>query len=307
MTGEKGDEFFTQASAALLRTVSARDTSRMIPDAERLFPLILIARVTPGTPLLPDDWPTNDQSRALAGRRLTAQVHVSREQITGYNVVGMVRGATHPGSYVAYGAHLDHVGIGEVVNGDSIYNGADDDGSGSMAVLALARAYAQGPRAGRSVLFVWHAGEEKGLLGSEWFTAHPTVPLDSIAAQLNADMIGRNHADSLYIVGPAAAPKGQSRLLGDVVDSVNSTATRPFIFNREWDSPIHPEQIYFRSDHYMYARKGVPIVFFTTGLHADYHKPSDDVAKIDFEKMVRVAELMRRAGWAVANRNAPLK
>ena len=304
LTGTKGDDLFYQAGSSLLRAVTARDTSRMVPDAERQFPLILLARVTPGTPLLPADWPTNDKSGPLAGRRLSARVNVVREQITGYNVVGMVRGSTHAGTYVAYGAHLDHVGVSEPVNGDSIYNGADDDGSGSMAVLALARTYAQGPRPARSVLFVWHAGEEKGLLGSQWFTDHPTVPLDSIIAHLNADMIGRNHPDTVYIVGPAAAPKGQSKALGSIVDSVNTASSRPFVFNRVWDSPSHPERIYFRSDHYMYARKGIPIVFFTTGLHPDYHKPSDDVSKIDFDKMARITELLRKTGWVVANRES---
>jgi Zn-dependent M28 family amino/carboxypeptidase len=128
------------------------------------------------------------------------------------------------------------------------------------------------------------------------------VPIDSIVAQVNADMIGRNAAELLYVVGPAAAPQGQSRRLGAIVDSVNATLATPFVFNREWDSPTHPEHIYERSDHYNYAQKGIPIVFFTSGLHDNYHKVSDDVAKIDFAKMSRVAELVFRTGQAVGNR-----
>ena len=140
------------------------------------------------------------------------------------------------------------------------------------------------------------------MLGSEWFVTHPTVPLDSIVAQLNADMIGRNAADSLMLVGPRAAPNGQSRTLGVLVDSVNATLARPFTIDRTWDSPDHPEQIYFRSDHYSYAKRGIPIVFYTTGLHADYHKVTDEVSKIDFDKLSRVSELIMRSALAVANR-----
>jgi Zn-dependent M28 family amino/carboxypeptidase len=153
----------------------------------------------------------------------------------------------------------------------------------------------------RSVLFVWHVGEEKGLLGSSWFTDHPTVPIDSIVAQINADMIGRNADSLLYVVGPLAAPNGQSKRLGAIVDSVNGALARPFTINREWDSPTHPEHIYERSDHYNYARKGIPIVFLTTGLHDDYHKVSDDPRKIEFDKMARVTRLMVEVGRAVAN------
>src|SRR5262249_55227189 len=160
------------------------------------------------------------------------------------------------------------IGIQKPERGDSIANGADDDGSGSVALLAIARAaVTQRPAPKRSMLFVWHTGEELGLYGSEWFVAHPSVPLDSIIAQLNADMIGRNARDSLYIVGPKAAPNGQSAVLGRIADSVNAKFRPPFDINREWDSPTHPEQIYYRSDHYNYARNHIPVLFFTSGLH----------------------------------------
>jgi Zn-dependent M28 family amino/carboxypeptidase len=265
--------------------------------------MIAVAPLRAGSPFLPSDWPGSRKSRALPRTRFTASLRTERETANGYNVVGVVRGSDPAlrQSYVAYGAHYDHIGIQPAVGGDSIANGADDDGSGSTALLALARAFQQGPRPRRSVLFVWHTGEEKGLFGSARFVDRPTVPIDSVVAQLNADMIGRNAPDSLYVVGPAAAPRGQSRRLGEVVDSVNGAGERPFTFNREWDSPTHPEQIYFRSDHYNYARKGVPIVFFTTGLHEDYHKVTDEVGKIDFDKMARVSRLMYDVGAALAN------
>jgi Zn-dependent M28 family amino/carboxypeptidase len=172
-----------------------------------------------------------------------------------------------------------------------------------MALLAVARAATLAPqRPRRSLLFVWHTGEELGLFGSEWFTSHPTVPLDSVVAQLNADMIGRNAPDSLYLVGPNAAPNGQSRVLGAIVDSVNASLPRPFQINREWDSLTHPEQIYYRSDHYNYAKHGVPIVFFTAGLHVDYHRVTDEPSKLDYGKLSRVARLIYDSGTAVANR-----
>jgi Zn-dependent M28 family amino/carboxypeptidase len=128
------------------------------------------------------------------------------------------------------------------------------------------------------------------------------VPLDSIVAQLNADMVGRNGDDSLYIVGPGAAPNGQSATLGAVIDSVNATTARPFAFNREWDTTTHPERIYFRSDHFNYARKGIPIVFFTTGLHPQYHQVTDEAGLINYPKMERIGNLMYRAGFALGDR-----
>jgi Zn-dependent M28 family amino/carboxypeptidase len=227
-----------------------------------------------------------------------------KSPIVGYNVVAAVRGSDPAlrQTYVAYGSHYDHIGIMPAVSGDSIANGADDDGSGSMAMLAIARVMQQAPvKPKRSMLFVWHIGEEKGLLGSSYFTDHPTVPIDSIVAQINADMIGRNADSLLYIVGPLAAPNNQSKRLGAIVDSVNASSPTPFKLNREWDSATHPEHIYERSDHFNYAKKGIPIVFLTTGLHDDYHKVSDEVSKIEFEKMARVTRLIVEVGRAVAS------
>jgi hypothetical protein len=297
------EELYMQLLPGVLRSASLVTDRAEVPEDARPLPLVLIGRVRPGSPFLPEGWPADDRPQVLAGRRLSAQLDVRRERFTGYNIVAIARGtdAALNRSYVAYGAHYDHVGVLPAVDGDSIANGADDDGSGSVALLEIARAFRERP-ARRSALFVWHTGEEKGLLGSEYFTNHATVPVDSIVAQLNADMIGRNAPALLYVVGPAAAPNGQSRALGRMVDSVNATLPTPFTFNREWDSPTHPEHIYERSDHFNYAQKGIPIVFFTTGLHDEYHTVSDEVGKIDFAKMSRVAELMFRTGQAVGNR-----
>ena len=128
------------------------------------------------------------------------------------------------------------------------------------------------------------------------------MPIDSIVVQLNADMIGRNGSDSLYIVGPASAPKQQSVALGAIADSVNAALGRPFVLDRSFDSPTHPERIYYRSDHYNYASKGIPILFFTTGLHPDYHKVTDSPEKIDYAKLARISEYVWRVGLAVGNR-----
>ena len=297
------DSLYDDVAAQFTAPVSPASDAAPAAGGPRPLPMIAVAPLRAGSPFLPTDWPGNRKSRALPRTRFTAALTTGRESTTSYNVIGVVRGSDPAlrGSYVAFGAHYDHIGIQPAVNGDSIANGADDDGSGSMALLAIARAFQQGPRPKRSVLFVWHTAEEKGLFGSARFVDNPTVPIDSIVAQLNADMIGRNAADSLYVVGPAAAPQGQSRRLGAILDSVNSAGARPFAFNREWDSPTHPEQIYFRSDHYNYARKGVPIVFLTSGLHADYHKVSDEADKIDYDKLARVSRLLYDVGAAVGN------
>jgi hypothetical protein len=276
-------------------------------NVQRAFPMVAIARVTSGSPFVPPDWPTNDRSRILPSRFI-ARLSEKVDTVVTHNVIGIVRGSdpARRNTYVAFGAHYDHVGTQPPTptNRDTVFNGADDDGSGSVGLLAIARAWAQGggPKPPRSGLFVWHIGEELGLFGSAWFTAHPTVPIDSIVAQINADMIGRNNPDSLYIVGPGAAPNGQSRVLGQVVDSVNAQQAKPFAFNREWDTLTHPERIYYRSDHFNYATKGIPIVFFTTGLHPQYHQLDDEAGLIDYAKLARVSSLMSDVGMALARR-----
>ena len=299
-TGELAEEFDALASQL---TAGMRLGA---PEVEqpRQLPMVLIGVAADQSSMLPAGFPTNDAPGALPAT-FEASLAVEQQPVDAHNVVGMVRGSDPAlrDSYVAIGAHLDHIGIQTPVNGDSIANGADDDGSGSMGVLHVAESWARNiTKPKRSALFVWHTGEEKGLFGSEWFTDHPPVPIDSVVAQLNADMIGRNHADSLYIVGPEAAPQQQSVVVGAIVDSVNATLARPFAFNREWDSPTHPERIYFRSDHFSYASKGIPIVFFTTGLHDDYHKVSDEPDKIEYDKLARVSTLLLRVGEAIANR-----
>lgn len=189
---------------------------------------------------------------------------------------------------------------------DSIDNGADDDGSGSVSVLEIAEQFAAArPRPKRSILFVWHTGEELGLLGSRFFTDHPTVPRDSIIAQLNMDMVGRGDATDLPGGGPdylqLVGSRRLSTELGDLVESVNQTEAHPLAFDYSFDAPGHPERIYCRSDHYMYARYGIPITFFTTGLHADYHQVTDEPQYIDYDHMARVDRLVYDIAMKLAN------
>ena len=231
-------------------------------------------------------------------RKATAPIEAS-------NVAAVLPGSdpARAGQYIAIGAHHDHDGIGAAEEGDSIFNGADDDGSGTVAVLEIAERLASLPaaeRPARSILFVWHTAEEKGLLGSDQFTRDPPVPRDSIVAQLNIDMIGRNSPDSLYLVGSRRI----ATELGDAVEAVNARQPRPFSFDYSWDVPGHPERIYCRSDHFNYARYGIPVTFFTSGLHPDYHKVSDEVERIDFDKLARVARLIGDVAVEMANRAA---
>ena len=200
---------------------------------------------------------------------------------------------------------------------DSIYNGADDDGSGSMSVLEIAERFASAPtRPKRSILFVWHVAEELGLFGSEYFTDHPTVPRDSIVAQLNMDMVGRGAVTDFTGVSKAGAPLhggpgyvqlvGARRLsteLGDLMERVNTRQRIGLNFDYSIDADGHPQNIYCRSDHYEYARYGIPVVFFTTGGHADYHQVTDEPQYIDYGRMAQISTFVYRAATEVANLN----
>jgi hypothetical protein len=189
---------------------------------------------------------------------------------------------------------------------DSIFNGADDDGTGSMALLELAEYFSTtSAKPKRSIVFVWHAGEEKGLWGSEYFTDHPTVPRDSIVAQLNMDMIGRGGANDEKDGGPGYVQLiGSKRLsteLGDIVDMTGKKQSTPMKIDYTYDANGHPQQYYCRSDHYEYARYGIPIAFFSTGGHRDYHQQTDEPQYIDYDQLLRVTNFVRDVATTVAN------
>ena len=245
------------------------------------------------------------------------------------NVVGIVEGSDPKlkDTYVLFGAHYDHIGYQETQRsgafpgggnnaggctgqtretprpGDIINNGADDDGSGTVAVMAIAKAFALGPKPKRSLLFVWHSGEEAGLYGSRYNADFPIVPIDKIAAQLNIDMVGRNRCDdpkeenTVYVVGSDRI----STELHNLNEDANAGLPTPMKLDYEMNDPADPESIYTRSDHYSYAAKGIPIIFYTTGLHKDYHYLTDEVSKIDFPKMAHITQLVYATGTKVAN------
>ena len=181
---------------------------------------------------------------------------------------------------------------------DSINNAADDDGSGSMALLEIAEALSQGKeKPKRSVLFVWHAGEELGLLGARHFAQNPTVPRDSIIAQINIDMIGRGGAEDLVNGGPGyVGVVGSRRLstqLGDLVESVNAAGGHGLKFDYGLDANGHPQNIYCRSDHAEYAKFGIPVAFFFTGLHGDYHQVTDEPQYINYPNYTRITRYLQ--------------
>jgi Peptidase family M28 len=222
-----------------------------------------------------------------------------RQQVVGTtmvpNTIGILEGSDPrlKNEYVVYSAHMDHIGI-TGSEPDSINNGADDDGSGTVGVLELAEAYTQrNARPKRSMIFMTVSGEEKGLWGSNYFTEHPTVPIKDIVADLNIDMIGRNWKDTIVAIGM------QHSDLGSTLERVGQS--HPDLRMKPIDDIWPQEGLYFRSDHYNFAKKGVPILFFTSGLHDDYHKVTDSPDKIDGEKESRILKLLFFLGQDVAN------
>ena len=237
---------------------------------------------------------------------------VDHDSLRAYNTVMRPRGANDPPGEpdaeqaARIRAMVDSVRKLRPARMDSIVNGADDDGSGSMALLEIAEALARsGTRPKRSLLFVWHTGEESGLQGSRWFTDNPTVPRDSIVAQINTDMIGRGGPDSETSRDPAYMQViGSRRLsteLGDLAETVNREGGHGFEFDYGYDADGHPDNFYCRSDHYMYARYGIPITFFSTGGHRDYHQVTDEMQYLDFDKYARVTRFVGAVAEAVAN------
>ncbi len=214
------------------------------------------------------------------------------------NVVAKAAG-TDPqlkNEYVLFSGHHDHDGVGVPVDRDSIWNGADDNASVTVGMLAIARAWAAKPGK-RSALFVWHGAEERGLLGSRWYTAHPTVKKEAIVAVLNGDMIGRNAPDSAALLG-TTSHKNSTQLV-DMAMKANQQQTH-FKVDFSWDDAKHPENWYFRSDHLPYAQAGIPAIFFTTLLHADYHTPKDEPSRIDIVKLAKMSKWMYATGWMVS-------
>lgn len=216
------------------------------------------------------------------------------------NVVGILEGSDPAlrDEYIVYSAHMDHVGVGRTVQGgDSIFNGADDDASGTATIMEVAEAMASLDRAPRrSMIFLLVSGEEKGLLGSAYFADNPSVPVERMVANINADMVGRNWPDTIVAIGKEHSD------LGETLNRVNEA--HPEIGMTAIDDLWPDERFYFRSDHFNFARKGVPILFFFNGTHEDYHRASDELDKIDTEKTARIGQLIFYLGLEVSETDA---
>ena len=230
--------------------------------------------------------------------RLTVRLELKDSvlsRLTAPNTVGILEGSDPAlkNEYLVYSAHMDHIGI-TPGRPDSINNGADDDASGTAGVVELAEAFSRpGARPRRSIVFLTVSGEEKGLWGSRYFSEHPAVPLEQIVANLNIDMIGRNWPDTIVAIGKEHSD------LGTTLERVN--AAHPELRMTAIDDRWPEERFYFRSDHYNFARKGVPILFFFNGVHPDYHEVTDSPDKIDAEKESRILKLLFYLGQDIAN------
>jgi hypothetical protein len=236
--------------------------------------------------------------------------HTEVKDLKAVDVLGYLPGTDLKDELVIFSAHYDHIGLNPE-GPDKVNNGADDDGSGTTGVLEMARAFTEAKKAGhgprRSLLFLGNVGEEKGLLGSEYYSDHPVFPLANTIADVNTDMIGRigydyqgkpDSANSIYVVGSAML----SKELKQINETANNTYTKLHL-DYKYDDPNDPERVYYRSDHYNFAKHGIPIVFYTSGLHDDYHKPGDEVSKINFPALVKRAQLAFYTGWELANRD----
>ena len=238
-----------------------------------------------------------------ADARVVASIFSDTFTYPSVNIVARVPGRDPKlaPEYVLFSAHQDHDGERYPVDGDAIWNGADDNATTAVALLAIGRAMSASPGR-RSALFVWHGAEERGLMGSRWYVKHPTVPLASIVAVLNGDMIGRNDPKTAALLG-VLPPHRNSAPLVEMALAAN-TAVAGFQLDHSWDDPQHREGWYYRSDHLPYARAGIPALFFTTLLHADYHTPFDNPDRIDVAKLTKMTRWMYATGRTVAEADA---
>jgi len=276
-----GDSGFIQRAAVTMDSTS-RPAMRRVPDGTDSLgrPRFRIERAE-GPPV----WRVGPRVRASFADLDTVPV---ARRVQAMNVVGMIKGSdpVFANEYVLVDAHYDHLGVGRPVNGDSIYNGADDDASGTVAVLEIARQFAQGPAPKRTVVFMATTGEERGLLGTRWYIAHPVIPLERLAANLEIEMIGR--PDSLAGGSGRAWLTGYERsTMGDAL----AAAGIPIVPDKRLD-----QQFFQRSDNIAFAMAGIPAHTLSSfNMHTDYHRPSDDVSRVDFDHMAAVINAAAKA------------
>jgi hypothetical protein len=256
---------------------------------------------------------TGKPASKLIKTAVSASAMKQEVKVRAENVLGFLEGSDPKlkQEILVVTGHYDHIGL-TTSGTDKVNNGADDDGSGTTGVLLIAEAFTKAKKAGkgpkRSILFMTVVGEEKGLLGSEWYSGHPVFPLENTIADLNTDMIGRtgfeyqgkpDSANYIYVIGSDKL----SSELRKISETVNSTYTK-MVLDYKYDDPKDTERIYYRSDHYNFAKHNIPIIFYFDGLHQDYHKPSDEVSKINFTLLAKRAQLTYYTAWELANRTS---
>ncbi len=237
---------------------------------------------------------------------ISLKIERTVDGIDTYNVLGYLEGTDKKDELVIVTSHYDHVGVQD----GKIYNGADDDGSGTVSVLEVAQAFGDAAKSGnkprRSVLFMTVTGEEKGLLGSEYYVKHPVFPLANTVCDINIDMVGRTDKDHegkgdyIYVIG---SDKLSSELHSALLEQNKKS---PIDLDFRFNDPNDPNRFYYRSDHYNFAKNKIPVAFFFNGVHDDYHQPTDDVEKIEFDKMEKRARLVFNLTWEIANREKRL-
>ncbi|HZX57143.1 MAG TPA: M28 family peptidase [Mucilaginibacter sp.] len=277
---------------------------------------VAILNIAPGTAdmVIKSTGKTYDALRAEPIQTIKAAIKAETKtevkDVKAVDVLGYMPGTDLKDEVLVFSAHYDHLGLNPK-GPDKVYNGADDDGSGTTGILEIARAFSKakkdghGPR--RSILFLGNVGEEKGLLGSEYYTDHPVFPLANTITDLNIDMIGRvgeeyigkaDSANYVYTIGSA--------MLSKELHQINEDANNKYTHldqDYKYDDPNDPNRFYYRSDHYNFAKHGVPIIFYFNGVHADYHQVSDEVSKINFPLLAKRAQLVFYTGWELANRD----
>jgi len=237
-------------------------------------------------------------------------INQQNKDVKAVDVLGYLPGTDLKDEVLVFSAHYDHIGL-TTSGTDKVNNGADDDGSGTTGILEIANAFTKAKKAGhdprRSILFLGNVGEEKGLLGSEYYSDHPVFPLEKTITDLNIDMIGRvgeeykNKPDSanyIYVIGSSKL----STTLRGISEKANQTYTK-LNLDYKYDDPKDPNRFYYRSDHYNFAKHGVPIIFYFNGVHEDYHRAGDEVSKINFPALAKRAQLVFYTGWDLANRD----
>jgi len=239
---------------------------------------------------------------------VTLEVQAEITELDASNVLGYIPGAEKPNEYLIITGHYDHLGQKD----DFIYNGADDNASGTSTIVEIAEAFMLAKENGsptkRSVIFMLVTAEEMGLLGSEYYAENPTVPLSQITTNLNIDMIGRvddAHKENpryIYLIGSDKI----SQDLHNVSEQVNDRYMK-YTFDYTFNDINDPNRFYYRSDHYNFAKYGIPVIFYFSGVHEDYHQPSDTPEKLNYERMSEIGQLIFYTAWELANRDEPLK